>query len=143
MASQTDLDQGGTPRAWNRQYLGPSIGWVDAPARNILAITAGGTYALDPSTSLVTVNTTGAVTIILPSAVTPSAGAQAQPRLFVQNPITIVDIGGNAQAHPITIQRNNSGESIMSLASIQITVNFGGYTLEPNSSAATWNSISP
>lgn len=143
MPSQTDLDQGGTSRQWTRSYMGPSVGWVEVPLQNVLLITAAGTYALDPSTSLVEVNTTGSVTITLPSAVTPSAGAQAQPRLFAQNPITIVDIGGHAQASPITIQRNNVGESIMGLTSIQITVNFGGYVLQPNSGAATWNSISP
>jgi hypothetical protein len=123
--------------------MGPSVGWVRKPIQNILPITAGGTYTIDPSTSLITVNTTGAVTIILPSAVTPSAGAQAQPGLFVQNPITIVDIGGNATAHPITIQRNNSNESVMGLASISLSVNYGGYTLAPNSAQKTWNSISP
>lgn len=143
MTSQIDLDQGGTTRQWTRSYMGPSVGWIDVPLQNVLLITAAGTYAIDPSTSLIEVNTTGSVTITLPSAVTPSAGAQAQSRLFAQNPITIVDIGGHAQAANITIQRNNTNESIMGLASIQITVNFGGYTLVPNSGQKTWNSISP
>lgn len=143
MSSQTDLDQGGTNRQWVRSYMGPSVGWQEVPLQNILLITAPGTYTLDPSTSLVQVNVAGAVTIILPSAVTPPAGAQALPRLFAQTPITIVDIGNHAQANPITIQRNNANESIMGLASIQITVNYGGYTLQPNSAQKTWNSISP
>lgn len=145
MTSQTDLDQGGTQRAWVPAWLGPSIGWVWRPATNLLPITAAGTYTLDRSTSLVTVSTTGAVTIVLPSAVTPSFGGAGttQPQLFTNNPITIVDVGGNAQASPITIQRNNSGESIMGLSSIQITVNYGGYVLQPEPVAATWNSISP
>lgn len=143
MSSQTDIDQGGTSRQWVRNYLGPSVGWVNTPLQNILPITAAGTYAVDPSVSLIEVNTTGSVTITLPSCVVPTAGAQAQPGLFAKNPITIVDIGGNAQASPITIQRNNSNESIMGLASIQITVNFGGFTLQPISASATWNSISP
>lgn len=145
MASQTDLDQGGTNRAWVPAWLGPSIGWVWRPATNVLPITAGGTYVLDRSTSLVTINTTGVVTITLPSAVTPSyAGAgTTQPTLFTNNPITIVDIGGNAQAHPITIQPISGAETIMGLTSIQITVNYGGYVLQPEPAAATWNSISP
>lgn len=143
MTSQTDLDQGGTSRQWTKAYLGPSVGWVSVPLQNILPITAAGTYAIDPSTSLITVNTAGSVTIVLPSCVTPAAGAQAQPGLFAKNPITIVDTGGHAQAAPITIQRNNSNESIMGLTSIQITVNYGGYTLEPISATATWQSISP
>ncbi len=143
MTSQTDLDQGGTSRNWVKSYLGPSVGWVWTPEQNVLPITAAGTYSLDPSVSLVTVNVAGAVTITLPSAVTPSAGAQAQPGLFVKNPITIVDVGNNAQAHPVTIQPASGSETIMGLSSIQITVNYGGYTLAPNSALATWNSISP
>lgn len=146
MASQTDLDQGGTQRAWVPAWLGPSIGWVWRPATNVLAVTAAGTYALDRSTSLVTVNTTGSVTITMPSSAIPTlstGGQMAQPGLCTNNPITIVDIGGNAQAHPITIQRNNSSESIMGLTSIQITVNYGGYVLQPEPAALTWNSISP
>jgi hypothetical protein len=143
MGSQTDLDQGGTLRQWVRSYMGPSVGWQYVPLQNVLLITTAGTYAIDPSTSLVEVNVAGAVTITLPSAVTPPAGAMAQPQLFAQNPITIVDIGGHAQANPIIIQRNNANESIMGLASIPLSVNYGGYTLQPNSLLKTWNSISP
>lgn len=145
MPSQSDLDQGGTQRAWVPAYLGPSIGWVWRPATNLLVVTAAGTYILDRSTSLVTVNTTGAVIITLPSAATPTyaGGGTTQPGLFTNNPITIVDIGGNAQAQPITIQRQNSGESIMGLASITISVNYGGYVLQPEPAALTWNSVSP
>lgn len=145
MTSQTDLDQGGTQRAWVPAWLGPSIGWVWRPATNILPIVAGGTYTLDRSTSLVTVNTTGSVTITLPSAAVPSfaAGGMTQPGLFTNNPITIVDIGGHAQGNAITIQRNNSNESIMGLSQIQITVNYGGYVLQPEPASLTWNSISP
>lgn len=143
MPSQLDLDQGGTNRNWINTYLGPSVGWVRAPLQNVLNITVAGTYQLDPSTSLVTVNVAGAVTIVLPSAIDPTVAAGAQPGLFVNNPITIVDIGNNAQAHPITIQPASGAETIMGLTQIQITVNYGGYTLAPNSALATWNSISP
>jgi hypothetical protein len=123
--------------------MGPSIGSVWTPLQNVLLITAAGTYNLDPSTSLVEVNVAGAVTLVLPPATDPIVPAGVQPGLFANNPITIVDIGNHAQANPITIQRNNAGESIMGLASIQITVNYGGFTLLPNSALRTWNSISP
>lgn len=139
MPSQTDLDQGGTSRQWVNTYLGPSVGWVRAPAQNILAIVAGGTYVLDPSTSLVTVNTTGVVTITLPSAINPTIPAGAQPGLFVKNPITIVDIGGNAAAHNITIQPKSGSENIMGLASIKITSNYGGFILEPTPATSGWS----
>jgi hypothetical protein len=138
MPSQTDLDQGGTSRQWDRRYMGPSIGWVYGPVRNILPITAAGTYFLDLSTSLVTVNVVGSVTIILPSTSNPAAGIGAVPGPFVKNPITIVDIGGHAAAFPITIQPFSGSETILGLASIQITSNYGGITLAPNSNNSVW-----
>ncbi len=148
MPSQLDLDQGGTNRQWVNAYLGPSVGWVRRPVQNVLSITAAGTYTLNLSTTLVTVNVAGAVIIILPSAKgTSSLGGTggatdgAVPGVANKVPITIVDTGGNAQANPITIQRTDS-DTIMGLTSIQITVNYGGYTLEPNV-AGIWNSISP
>jgi hypothetical protein len=143
MGSQTDLDQGGTSRQWVKNWMGPSVGWVMAPLQNVLLITTAGTFSLDPSVSLVEVNVAGSVTIILPSCANPPSGAQAVPGLFVKNPITIVDIGGHATANPITIQRNNAGESIMGLASISLSVNYGGYVLQPIPQSLTWNSISP
>ncbi len=144
MGSQTDLDQGGTSRQFIRQYLGPSVGWVTvpAPAASILAITAAGTYTLQPSTTLVTVAVNGAVIINLPKAHTPSAGAQAQPGLFVQQPIVIIDTGGFSFTHPITINPA-AGETIMSLASIAINTPYGGYTLKPSDALTGWSAISP
>ena len=144
MGSQADLDQGGTNRQFVRQYLGPSVGWVTvpAPAASILPITAAGTYDVNRSVTLVTINVNGAVTINLPAAHTPVVGPQAQPGLFVQTPIVIVDVGGFATAQPITIAPA-AGETIMGLASIQLTVNYGGYTLKPLDSLNGWESISP
>src|SRR5262249_43399303 len=106
------------------------------------AISAGGTYALDLSTNYVQVNTSGAVTIVLPSTLNSPAGPGAQPGTYVAVPVVIADIGGNAQAHPITIQAA-AGDTVMGLASIQITVNFGAYTLQPNSAQRTWSAIVP
>jgi len=111
------------------------------PVSNLLAITAAGVYTLDPSTSLVTVNVAGSISVILPSAVTP-ASAQAQPGLFVQNPITIVDIGGHAAAFPITIFPKGT-DNIIGLTFVNLSVNFGGYTLKPSSILRGWNIISP
>jgi hypothetical protein len=138
-----DLDQGGTSRQWRKTYLGPSVGWIEAPAQNILPITSAGTYNIDPSTNLIEVNVAAAVTIVLPPCQFPLAGAQAQPRLFASNPITIIDIGGNAASNNITIQPNNASETVMGLTSIKIATNFGGFTLQPVPSARTWTSISP
>jgi hypothetical protein len=142
MTSQTDLDQGGTSRQYVRQYLGPSMGWVTipAPAASILAITAAGTYTVSRSTTLVQVNVNGAVTLNLPKAHTPAKPAQLG--LFVQTPLVIADVGGFATANPITIVPF-AGETIMGLASIRITVNYGAFTLKPLDALTGWESISP
>lgn len=150
MSSQLDLDQGGTFRQWVRAYLGPSVGWQLVPATNVLQITVPGTYVLNLSTTLVEVNCNGLVTITLPSAQgTSSLGGTggvtdgAVPGVAAKYPITIVDVGGFASVpQPITIQAA-AGESIMNLASIQISTAYGGFTLEPIPAAKMWNSISP
>jgi hypothetical protein len=140
-----DLDQssGAITRHWQRVYMGPSIGWLDIPGQNVQPITTAGTYTIDPSTNLIEVNVAGAVTIVLPSCQFPAAGAQAQPRLFAANPITVVDVGGNAATNNITINPNNPAETVMGLTSVKIATNFGGYTLQPVSAQRTWTSISP
>lgn len=142
MSSQTDLDQGGTARHWVRTYLGPSVGWVLLPGRNPFPISAAGSYLIQPDTSLVTVNVNGVVNIILPTSIDPSVPAGVQPALFAKTPITIVDIGGFAQAHPITLIPFSGSENIMGLASIQITANYGAVTLEPSSIQKGWTPLS-
>lgn len=132
MASQLDLDQGGTNREWGRIYLGPSVGWVVVPYRNQLQIGAPGSYTLDLSTNYVQVNIAGAVTIILPISITAGVPAGAQTGKFVRAPISIIDVGGFAAANPITIQPNSVAETIMGLTQVQITSNYGGFILYPN-----------
>lgn len=142
MPSQLDLDQGGTSREWVETYLGPSVGWVRLPSRNLLEITAGGSYILDPSTNLVHVKANAAVTITLPSTINPSVPAGVLPGLFGKMGIGIVDIGGFAAAHPITIQPASGAETIMNLASIQITAAYGGFILYPSNSLKGWTNQS-
>jgi hypothetical protein len=139
-----DLDQssGTITRLWERVYMGPSLGWYDIPGQNIQPIAAAGTYTIDPSINVIEVNAAGAVTVVLPSAQIPAAGPQAQPRLFANVPVTIVDVGGNAGASPITIQPA-PGDTVMGLVSIKIATNYGGFTLQPVPAQRTWTSISP
>lgn len=147
MPSQTDLDQGGTIREWVSRYLGPSVGWVRCPGTNFLAgtnnittITVAGTYSLDLSTNVVQVAVNGAVVIILPSAlITPPA--ITQPGLHVRASVTILDAGGVAQAFPITIKPISIAENIMGLTQIQITSNYGGFTLQPVSRISGWVNV--
>ncbi len=141
MPSQLDLDMGGTTREWVNQYLGPSVGWVRMPARNLLEITAAGTYTLDLSTNLVHVNVNGAVTINLPAASNPSVPAGVLPGKFGKISIGIVDIGGFAAAHPITIAPV-AGETIMNLPSISISSNYGGFILYPSNTLKGWTNQS-
>jgi len=145
MGSQTDLDQGGTSRQWVRTYMGPSVGWVYLPGLNPLpTITAAGTYTLSPDTTLVQVNVNGLVTIILPTAINPGVPAITLGARYAKRPITIVDIGGYASlANPITIEPASVAETLMALASIQIAVAYGGFTLNPSNEQKGWTTISP
>lgn len=140
MASQTDFDQGGTSRLWVRTYMGPSAGWQMLPGINPLAtITAAGTYILQPNTTIVQVNcNANGVIIILPSVLTPAVPAVTLPALYDKVDLTVVDIGGFAAAHPITIQPASGAENVLGLASIQITSNFGGFTLHPSATQKGW-----
>ena len=136
--SQSDLDQGGTSRQWVNVNMGPTIGWVSLPGRNPYAINSAGTFALAPDTSLVLVNIAGLVTITLPTAIDPEVPGGVQPALFSKTPITIVDIGGHAASFNITIQPFTLAENIMGLSSLQITSNYGSYTLEPSNTQKGW-----
>jgi hypothetical protein len=136
MASQLDLDQGGTFRTYLRQYLGPSIGWVQLPLQSILPISAAGTYTLLPGVTFVPVNVAGLVTINLPSSRLPSVSGGVLPGLFSNSPITIADVGGNAAAFNITINPA-AADSVMGLSTIAIITNYGEFTLSPNS--GIWN----
>jgi len=139
--SMADLDRGGFFRPTFLQNLGPTIGLVPTSTnRALLAITAGGAYTVDVAVTYVTVNTTGSVTITLPSTINPPAGAGAVPGPFTDTPIIVVDIGGNATLHPITIQAAG-GDQITGLGNITISSNYGGYALVPNADTREWNFI--
>jgi hypothetical protein len=137
MASQTDLDQGGSFRQYVRRFLGPSVGWVNSPDDNVLDVTAGGTTTAALGTTLIKVNYNGAVTIQLPSALSGPISAGVLPGKFLELPMTIVDTGGFAASHNITILPFGS-ELIMGLASITISVAYGAYVLLPRPTAGGW-----
>lgn len=137
MSSQTDLDQGGSTRQFERRWLGPSVGWVWTPVENILAVTSASASPV-VGTTLVTVNYNGAVTITLPDVTQPSIPANSIPGPFLGLPLTIVDIGGFAATHNITINPA-AGKTIISLASIAIANAYGGFTLIPNLSTGNWD----
>lgn len=137
MPSQLDLDQGGTFRQTQRVYMGPSLGWVQAPSQTVLPVTAGGVTTLLRGMNLVLVNVNAAVTIQLPSSIATTAGPQAIPFQSVVVPVVVLDQGGFAAAHPITILPFGA-ERIDGLASISIGVAFGAYVLRPETTLGGW-----
>lgn len=138
MSSQLDLDQGGTYRQYVRRFLGPSVGWVWTPENNVLPVTSGGTTTVLRGTTLVQVNFNGAVIIQLPSAKSSvTAPAGALPGTFLALPITVVDIGGFAGAHNITIRAFGT-ETIVTLPSVLISVAYGALVFFPNINAGGW-----
>lgn len=131
MPSQTDLDQGGTFRTRTRVWMGPSIGWVEAP-NAILRVTSGGTTVVQQGVGIVTVNFNGAVTIQLPVFKgSVAAGAIGQPGPYVNDTVTIIDTGGFATANNITILPG-AGETIDGQPSYPISSNFGAVVLQPD-----------
>jgi hypothetical protein len=123
-----DFDQSGVFREYSNLFLGPSIGPITVPIFSNLSITAGGSYTLTRGVTRVSVNVAAPVTITLPPSQPVAGGppAIANPGNHLNWPITIADVGGNAQAWPIIIQPV-PGDTIMGNASMQITVNYGGY----------------
>lgn len=137
MGSQTDLDQGGTFRQYERYWMGPSVGWVTSPQQAVLPITTGGAVSISRGTNLVTVSFNGSVTLNLPSAKASPQSPQAIPGQWVLLPVTVVDIGGFATANPITINPFGA-ELISGLASVQLASAYGSIILKPILETGGW-----
>lgn len=133
-----DLDQGGTDRQWLNVAQGPSVGWSKLPWRNLLVITAAGTYTLDYSVSLVHINTTGVVTINLPAASNSSVPAITLYPAYGKVPIGIVDISG---APNVTINPA-AGETILNQASLGLHTAYAGFILYPSNLFHGWTNQS-
>lgn len=140
MASQTDLDQGGTFRQRQRLYMGPSVGWVDAPQDAILPIIATGTYTIARGTTLITLNVNANVTINLPSSKASVQGPQAIPGQWVLVPVVIADIGGFASTRVYTINPFGS-ETISGLTSVLLSSNYGSLVLQPLLTTGGWTLV--
>jgi len=137
MASQTDLDQGGTFRQYVRRWLGPSVGWVNSPDTNVLAVTAAGTVSPVNGTTLIAVNVAGLVTVQLWDPTAPGTPANSLPGPYLAQPLTVVDIGGHAASFNITILPA-AGKTIMGLASIIIANDYGAFVIMPNLVTGGW-----
>ena len=137
MGSQSDLDQGGTFRQYERYWMGPSVGWVTQPQQAVLPITAAGTVAVSRGTNLITLNVNASVTLNLPSAKASPQSPQAIPGQWVLIPLTIVDIGGFAAANTYTINPFGA-ELISGLATIRLASNYGAFLLKPILETGGW-----
>jgi hypothetical protein len=138
MGSQTDLDQGGTFRQFQRTYMGPSVGHLLVPVAAVLPITAAGTFSIARGTSLIKISANGNVTLNLSSSKATPQGPQAIPGQWVINPVTVVDIGGNAAANTFRIVPFDT-ELISGLANVDLASNFGSIILEPLLDTGGWN----
>lgn len=137
MGSQTDLDQGGTFRQYQRIWLGPSVGWITFPASNVLPITAAGTTTAVIGTTLITVNVAALVTIQLWNPAVATVPAGVLPGDYIAPSLTVVDTGGNAASFNITILPA-AGHTIIGLASIAIVEAYGAWTLNPDINTGNW-----
>ena len=135
-----DLDKGGTFREWVKTYCGPTLGWVNFLVNAVLTITAGGTTTIASGTTLIRVNVAGLVTVQLPTAIVPTPAVTVPPTAFTGQPVTIVDVGGNAAANNITILPFGA-ETIMGLASLVITSNYGAFVLTPDTVNGGWTNV--
>jgi hypothetical protein len=137
-----DLDQGGTFRETTRIYQGPSLGWSQgaAPPTAVASVTVAGTTVIQPGVSLVHVNVNGSVTIQLFRSKGNAAGAGQVPGSYLQPIVTINDIGGFAQANPITILPA-SGETISGSNSFIINSNYGLVSLLADVLNGGWTAI--
>lgn len=140
MSSQTDLDQGGTNRQYQRIWLGPSVGWINYPVVSPLLISAAGTYLISPGTNLIRVNVAaGVVNIDLPSSKSSTASPQAIPGLSVYNPTIITDLSGDAGTATTINVFPLAPELIANLTEIQLAAAYATLLLEPLIDIGGWN----
>lgn len=140
MASQTDLDQGGTYRQFVRRFLGPSVGWVWTPEDSVLPVTSA-TATVVWGTTVVTISRNGTVGIQLPSSKAPvGVVAGALPGGSLILPVTIIDVGGFASDTNIITITPFGTEKIDGLSSWTITNPYGRITLTPpDLTSGGWN----
>lgn len=137
MSSQTDLDQGGTFRQYQRVYMGPSVGYLLVPQQAVFPITAAGTYSIERGMNLITLSPNGNVTVNLPSSKASVLGPQAIPGQWYLSLVTIADVAGHAGANVYTINPNGS-ETISGLATIRLATNYGAFLLKPLLETGGW-----
>lgn len=139
MGSQLDLDQGGTHRQYQRIWMGPSVGWLTMPVQAIINQSTAGTLNLLRWTNLVKCRVaSGVLNINLPSSKASPQGPQAIPGQWVDNPVIIVDLSGQAGIATTINVFPFGSELISGLAEVQLAAPFGTLLLEPEIINGGW-----
>lgn len=137
----TDLDQGGVDRRFVKQYLGPTVGWIDAPFNNTKHITVGGAYTLDVGVTQVLLDVAAEVTLQLWNPIPPTVPPpNSLPGPSIDMPLSIIDIGGNTGSFPCTILPA-AGKEINGDTELLIAEAYGTALLEPDAEYGNWNSL--
>lgn len=131
MASQLDLDQGGTFRQYQKVFMGPSVGWLTVPQQAVLPIVTAGSVNIARGTNLITINVNGTVNIALPSSIASPSGPQAIPGQWWLEIVTIADVGGFAGGANLYRITPNGSEKISGLSFIDLTAPYGAFVLKP------------
>jgi len=95
-----------------------------------------GAFSVSRGTNLVTINV-NANGVILNLASSKAGLPGPLPGQWYLTPLSIVDIGGFAQVHPIVINPF-AGETISGLAPISLASNFGAFLLKPILETGGW-----
>lgn len=138
MASQQDLDQGGTFRQYQRVFMGPSVGWLTVPQQAILPITTTGSKNIARGTNLITINVNATVNIALPSSKASTQGPQAIPGQWWLEVVTIADVGGFAGSNLYRITPF-AGELISGLTFVDLAAPYGAILLKPQLETGGWS----
>lgn len=139
MSSQLDLDQGGTHRQYQRIWMGPSVGWLTMPVQAIITQSVAGTLNLLRWTNLIKLKVAaGVLSINLPSSKASIPGPQAIPGQWVDNPVVIIDLSGQAGLATTVNVFPFGSELISGLSEIQLATPFGTLLLEPEIVNGGW-----
>lgn len=100
-----DLDQSGQVVQWAKIYLGPTLGWINAPVQPQRIVTAAGVVTIAVGDYAVLINKTvgAATTVNLPSVGPWLLLFQANLAQSVERALWIKDLKGDAATNNITV----------------------------------------
>jgi len=130
-----DLDQSGSSWQKVRAWLGPSLGWVDRIVKPEVYISTPGVYNVQPGDSILFVNSTG-VSINLPDVRAWVNEPAYQPATGFERSLWVKDFGFAGTSNVLISAF--TGQTIDTLASTILSVNFGLMKLWPLNNLSGW-----